>query len=45
MVYVAPLGIAGSYRALGFCILISLFKNFEVFVYDASREEGLRSFD
>ena len=32
MPYVAPLGIYGSYAALGFCILIALTKNFDVFV-------------
>lgn len=32
MPYVAPLGIYGTYFALGFCILIALTKNFDVFV-------------
>jgi len=31
MPYVAPLGLYGSYFALGFCILIALTKNFDVF--------------
>lgn len=31
MPYVAPLGIYGSYFALGFCVLIALTKNFDVF--------------
>ena len=32
MPYVAPLGLYGSYFALGMCILIALTKNFDVFV-------------
>lgn len=32
MPYVAPFGIYGTYFALGFCILIALTKNFDVFV-------------
>jgi amino acid transporter len=32
MPYTAPLGIYGTYFALGFCILIALTKNFDVFV-------------
>ena len=32
LVFTAPLGIWGSYVALGFCILIAIFKNFSVFV-------------
>lgn len=32
MPYTAPLGIWGSYSALVMCILITLFKNFDVFV-------------
>ena len=45
MPYVAPLGIIGSYFALGFCIVIAIFKNFDVFIYDPTREKGLESFD
>jgi len=33
LAYVAPLGIWGSYIALGFCILIALTKNFTAFLY------------
>jgi yeast amino acid transporter len=32
MPYVAPLGIWGSYFALGMCIIVALTKNFDVFV-------------
>ncbi|EJD02855.1 dicarboxylic amino acid permease [Fomitiporia mediterranea MF3/22] len=31
--YVAPLGIWGSYIALGFCIIIAIFKNYDAFVH------------
>ncbi|KAI9843287.1 MAG: hypothetical protein M1837_006502 [Sclerophora amabilis] len=31
MAYTAPFGIGGSYGALFFCILIAIFKNFDVF--------------
>jgi amino acid transporter len=34
LAFVAPLGIWGSYFALGFCILIALTKNFEAFVHN-----------
>ncbi|KAF2834964.1 amino acid permease Dip5 [Patellaria atrata CBS 101060] len=34
MPFVAPFGIAGSYGALFFCILISLTKNYDVFVHN-----------
>lgn len=30
----APLGVAGSYGGLAFCILIAIFKNFTVFVHN-----------
>lgn len=33
LAYVAPLGVWGSYGALGFCILIALFKNYTAFVH------------
>lgn len=33
LAYVAPFGVAGSYGALAFCILISLTKSFDVFTY------------
>ncbi|KAB5582800.1 amino acid permease [Coniochaeta sp. 2T2.1] len=42
MPYVAPLGLWGSYFALGFCILIALTKNFDVFVLKAQKN---RKFD
>lgn len=45
MAYVAPLGIYGTYFALGFCILIAIFKNFDVFIYSKTRDPGLQSFD
>lgn len=38
MVYTAPLGIYGSWVALGVCILITIFKNFDVFVHDPARK-------
>ncbi len=44
MAYVAPLGLYGTYFALVFCILISIFKNFDVFVHDKSRK-GAVNFD
>lgn len=34
LAYKAPLGIAGSYFALGFCILIAFTKNFDVFIHN-----------
>jgi amino acid transporter len=36
LAYTAPLGIWGSYGALFMCILISIFKNFDVFTYSKS---------
>lgn len=33
LAFTAPLGIWGSYIALGFCILIAITKNFDVFVH------------
>ncbi|CAG8190491.1 unnamed protein product [Penicillium olsonii] len=33
LAYKAPFGVAGSYFALGFCILISLTKNYDVFIH------------
>lgn len=47
MPYVAPLGVSGSYFALAFCILISLTKNFNVFVHDPTPESkgGYGDFD
>ncbi|CAI7618444.1 unnamed protein product [Penicillium bialowiezense] len=33
LAYKAPFGIYGSYFALGFCILIALTKNFDVFIH------------
>jgi amino acid transporter len=37
MPYVAPLGIYGTYFALGMCILIALTKNFDVFVISLNK--------
>ncbi|KAJ5733741.1 Dicarboxylic amino acid permease [Penicillium malachiteum] len=34
MAYVAPLGVAGSYGALAFCILIAFTKNYDVFTHN-----------
>ncbi|CAG8884716.1 unnamed protein product [Penicillium nalgiovense] len=34
LAYKAPLGVAGSYFALGFCILIAFTKNFDVFIHN-----------
>lgn len=34
LAYAAPLGVAGSYGALAFCILISLTKNYDVFTHN-----------
>lgn len=45
LAYVAPLGIYGTYSALGFCILIAVFKNFDVFIYSPTRDPGQQSFD
>ena len=43
--YTAPLGLWGTYFALAFCIIVSIFKNFEVFVHDPKRDPGLQTFD
>lgn len=40
LAYTAPLGLPGTYFALVFCILIAIFKNFDVFVYTKGREGG-----
>jgi yeast amino acid transporter len=40
MSYTAPLGISGSYLALALCILITLFKNFDVFIHNPDRSYG-----
>lgn len=45
MHYVAPFGLVGTYFALCFCIVISIFKNYDVFVHDNTREHGLEKFD
>lgn len=36
--YVAPFGLFGTYFALCFCIVISIFKNFDVFVHVKGRD-------
>ncbi|KAL8806656.1 MAG: hypothetical protein Q9182_001184 [Xanthomendoza sp. 2 TL-2023] len=40
LAYVAPFGLYGTYFALGFCIVIALFKNFDAFVYVKGRAGG-----
>ena len=40
MHYVAPFGLFGTYFALCFCIVIAIFKNFDVFVHVKGREGG-----
>lgn len=45
MHYVAPFGLFGTYFALCFCIVIAIFKNFDVFVHDIKREPDVRKFD
>ena len=39
--YVAPFGLYGTYFALAFCIVASIFKNFDVFVHDPSRTDPI----
>ena len=45
MAYTAPLGLYGTWFALIFCIIVAIFKNFDVFVHDKTREKGLQTFD
>ncbi len=40
LAYTAPFGLWGTYFALAFCILIAIFKNFDVFVHEKGREGG-----
>jgi amino acid transporter len=40
MVYTAPLGVYGTWVALGMCIVITIFKNFDVFVHDSTRKHS-----
>lgn len=40
MPYTSPLGIWGSYLALAMCVIITIFKNFDVFVHDPLRTYG-----
>ncbi|KAL8933804.1 MAG: hypothetical protein Q9216_006205 [Gyalolechia sp. 2 TL-2023] len=40
LAYTAPFGLYGTYFALVFCIIIALFKNFDVFVHVPDREGG-----
>ncbi|KAL9026774.1 MAG: hypothetical protein Q9196_004615 [Gyalolechia fulgens] len=42
LAYTAPFGLPGTYFALVFCIVIALFKNFDVFVRVPGREGGER---
>ncbi|KAL9100081.1 MAG: hypothetical protein Q9163_004505 [Psora crenata] len=39
MAYTAPFGLYGTYFALVFCIFIAVFKNFDVFVHDPTRDD------
>ena len=41
MPYTAPFGLYGTYFALVFCILISIFKNFDVFVHVKTRDDPI----
>jgi len=45
MPYTAPLGAAGSYFALALCILIVFIKNYDTFIHNPKRAQGLRIFD
>lgn len=40
LAYTAPFGLYGTYFALVFCIIIAIFKNFDVFVHVKGRENG-----
>ncbi|KAL8667974.1 MAG: hypothetical protein Q9168_007155 [Polycauliona sp. 1 TL-2023] len=40
LAYTAPFGLYGTYFALGFCIVIAIFKNFDVFIHVPKREGG-----
>ncbi|KAL8946975.1 MAG: hypothetical protein Q9222_006694 [Ikaeria aurantiellina] len=40
LAYTAPFGLYGTYFALVFCIVIAIFKNFDVFVYVKGRAGG-----
>ena len=40
MAYTAPFGLYGTYFALAFCIIIAIFKNFDVFVHVKGRANG-----
>ncbi|KAL9039044.1 MAG: hypothetical protein Q9180_002765 [Flavoplaca navasiana] len=40
LAYTAPFGLPGTYFALGFCIVIAIFKNFDVFIHVPDREGG-----
>jgi len=40
LAYVAPLGVAGSWGALVFCILIAFFKGFPIFCYKVTAKAG-----
>lgn len=41
MPYVAPFGLYGTYFALVFCIVVAIFKNFDVFVHDSERDDPI----
>lgn len=40
LAYTAPFGLYGTYFALVFCIIIAIFKNFDVFIHVKGREGG-----
>lgn len=44
LAYTAPFGVVGTYFALVFCIVIAIFKNYEVFVHDPTRPAGEKNF-
>lgn len=44
LAFTAPFGVAGTYFALVFCIIIAIFKNYNVFVHDPTRK-GAEKFD
>lgn len=44
MPYVAPQGLIGTYVALAFCILVTLTKNFDVFIKHDGMEFDYKSF-
>ena len=45
LVYKAPFGLYGTYTALVFCVIVAIFKNFDVFVHDPTRKPDVAVFD